>query len=189
MRWTALVTPWLAAALASACAPDRAREREPLGLAVDVLADSGRSQRWSRDTTRAAGETPRAAVWLAGVSPTRAALEPPLPEAEPAPPPLESSAPPGLAIDPDLKPPILREPSPLHAPAGARGVVEIDVRVDEEGRVSDALWAGGSSDSALVLAATECAAAMRFYPALRAGAPVAVWCRQRFDFGATARRR
>jgi len=25
---------------------------------------------------------------------------------------------------------------------------------------------------------------MRFYPALRGGRPVAVWCRQRFEFGA-----
>jgi hypothetical protein len=24
---------------------------------------------------------------------------------------------------------------------------------------------------------------MRFYPARRAGRPVAVWCRERFDFG------
>jgi hypothetical protein len=31
-------------------------------------------------------------------------------------------------------------------------------------------------------AARECALAMRFYPALRAGRPTAVWCRQRFDF-------
>src|SRR6266545_850269 len=47
---------------------------------------------------------------------------------------------------------------------------------------ADAGWAGGSEDPARVAAATACARAMRFYPALRAGRPVAVWCRQRFDF-------
>ena len=58
-----------------------------------------------------------------------------------------------------------------------------DRRVDESGEVTDALWAGGSNDSALVQSATECALRMRFYPALQSGQPVPVWCRQRFDFG------
>jgi TonB family protein len=70
-------------------------------------------------------------------------------------------------------------------PAAARaGMVELDVRVDETGVVTDAHWAGGSADSSLVAAAIACAEAMAFYPAQLAGRPVAVWCRQRFDFGA-----
>jgi TonB family protein len=60
--------------------------------------------------------------------------------------------------------------------------VELDVRIGEDGSVTDALWAGGSADSALTDAATTCALSMRFFPALRAGQPTAVWCRQRFDF-------
>jgi len=188
----------LGAAFVAACGPageqgTRAERRsgEPMGLAVDVMGDSGRTERWPRDTTfHAAPESAAAAVWLARVSPARTPdVQAPLPEPEPSAPPLEPSPPPGLAIDPDLKPPILRAPAPLRAPAGVRGVVELDVRVDEEGQVSDALWAGGSVDSALVLAATECALAMRFYPAQRSGAPLAVWCRQRFDFGERSRRR
>jgi hypothetical protein len=64
----------------------------------------------------------------------------------------------------------------------------LDVRVDEAGLVSDALWAGGSNDPVLVQAATECALKMTFYAAIQAGKPVPVWCRQRFDFGAIAGR-
>ncbi len=48
--------------------------------------------------------------------------------------------------------------------------------------MSDAVWSGGSADSALVRSATDAALALRFHPALQAGRPVAVWCRQRFDF-------
>ncbi|MGH7730963.1 MAG: energy transducer TonB, partial [Candidatus Eiseniibacteriota bacterium] len=65
--------------------------------------------------------------------------------------------------------------------------LELDVRVDEQGDVSEVLWAGGTRDPALVRAGIACARAMRFFPAQRAGRPVAVWCRQRFDFGAEAR--
>ena len=97
------------------------------------------------------------------------------------------SPPPLLEIDDDLKPPILERHAILSVPAPypRRAVesVELDVRVDESGEVTDALWAGGSNDSALVQSATECALRMRFYPALQSGRPVPVWCRQRFDFG------
>lgn len=189
MRLVGLVAGVVAGAIAGcgpSPAPEPARSHDPVGLVVDVFGDSGRSERWRRDTALAA---PRetAAVWLARVSPSRAPAEPPLPVPESSAPALEPAPPPGLAIDPDLKPPILRAPAPLHAPGSLRGEVELDVRVDEEGLVSDAEWAGGSRDTALVRAATECALAMRFYPALREGAPVAVWCRQRFDFGARPR--
>jgi TonB family protein len=62
--------------------------------------------------------------------------------------------------------------------------VDLDVLVDDTGEVSDVDCTAGCSDSLLVEAARRCARTMRFYPALRGGWPVAVWCRQRFDFGA-----
>uniref|UniRef100_A0A832I465 TonB C-terminal domain-containing protein n=1 Tax=Eiseniibacteriota bacterium TaxID=2212470 RepID=A0A832I465_UNCEI len=159
---------------------------EPMSLPVRVTADTGRAERLrvvappARDAVR---------VWVARVSPARPAPpDAPLPAAE-APlalPADDAPPPPGLEVDEDLRPPILRTPAALVLPGGpgrARVSVELDVRVDEEGAVSDALWAGGSDDSALVAAATASALGMRFHPALQAGRPIAVWCRQRFDFG------
>ena len=61
--------------------------------------------------------------------------------------------------------------------------IDLDVLVDDTGAVSDVECAGECSDSSLVEAARRCARTMRFYPALRGGWPVAVWCRHRFDFG------
>jgi hypothetical protein len=155
----------------------------PLELPIRVLADTGRSGRLAialPDTGLGAQPT----VWLARVSPTRAPMSAPLPEPVPGPPAEDAlaPAPPRLEVDEDLKPPIPRERTPLVVPDGARGIVELDVRVDESGAVSDALWAGGSEDSSLVDAAITCALTMRFYPALKAGRPVAVWCRERFEF-------
>ena len=177
--------PLLAAACA--CGREARREGSPERLNVDVFADTGRSLRLvvsPPDTRAGARAGSGTAVWLTQVTPARAAAsEPALPEAGPAP--LDSTppSPPSLAVDPDLKPPILRSPGRLVVPAGARrAVVELDVRVAEDGSTSDALWAGGSRDSLLVAAAIECALEMRFYPALREGRAVAVWCRQRFDF-------
>jgi TonB family protein len=84
-------------------------------------------------------------------------------------------------------PPMLRAAARLVLPARARSsrfeAVELDVRVNEAGEVTDVLEAGAGADPALVEAARACARRMRFYPARRAGEPVAVWCRQRFDFG------
>ncbi|HVP14396.1 MAG TPA: energy transducer TonB, partial [Terriglobales bacterium] len=102
---------------------------------------------------------------------------------------LEDS-PPALEVDPGLEPPILVVRGVLELPRGprpARGVVELQVRVDEKGAVSEVAWTGGSSDTALVGAARRCALGMRFEPAQRGGRPVAVWCEQRFDFGTGAR--
>ena len=168
-----------------ACGREGPREHSPQRLNVDVFADSGRSQRLvvsPPDTfARPAGS---ATVRLTQVTPLRAAASAPaLPEAGPAPPDSTPPVPSGLAVDRDLKPPLLRAPGRLVVPPH-RGpaVVELDVRVAEDGSTSDALWAGGSNDSALVAAATDCALEMRFYPALREGRPVAVWCRQRFEF-------
>jgi TonB family protein len=166
--------------LAFGCGRQTPRSGEPAPLAVDVLADSGRSQRLP---VRPPPSPPRAAVWLAQVAPARPRpIEVPLPT--PSPDPLtDLPDPPRLEVDEGLKPPLLRHASSLRIPAGARRAsVELDVRVTEEGEVSDALWVGGSQDSALVAAAVDCALAMRFFPALLKGRPLAVWCRQRFDF-------
>jgi len=171
----------LAALLAAGCS----REPAPVPvsraapLAVNVLADTGRGPSY------AVRIPPRALVWLASVTPARAPVPSPMPSV-----PLPDSEPPAaeaapeLEVDPGLKPPVLRTPASLTLPPGhARGRVELDVHVDESGTVSEVLWAAGSEDSVLVGAARRCALGMRFYPALRAGRPVAVWCRQHFDFG------
>jgi hypothetical protein len=174
--------------------PEPAASRPPgsagaIPLAVHVFADTGLG-------VHLEVRAPAARVWLAGVAPTRAMMPAPaLPEALPdSLPPLDESAP-GLEVDPGLKPPVLRVPGTLALPPGRHGPsasVELDVRVDESGRVSDALaaWAGGDSarsDAELVEAARRCALGMRFYPALQAGRAVPVWCRQRFDFAGTRR--
>lgn len=149
-----------------------------------MFADTSRAERLHIALPAAPGPGEPARVWLTQVTPTRpASIAAPLPEAAPAAVEDSGPSPPPLAVDPDLKPPILKAPVSLHVPPRARrGYVELDVRIGEDGSVTDALWAGGSADSALTQAATDCALAMRFYPALRAGRPTAVWCRQRFDF-------
>jgi len=176
----------LALAACVSCSRSEPADSPTLALGVDVRADSGGQL--------LEVNPPPAKVWVARVGPVRpsaALLEPGLPEA-----PLDtliptSPPPPLLLIDDDLKPPIPRKMYPLYVPASharQRWVesVALDVRVDEAGEVTDALWAGGSNDAVLVQAATECALRMKFYPALQAGRPVPVWCRQRFDFGAGA---
>jgi len=181
-----LRTGWLVLSftvLTTACAPERKTTDTPLALPVEVRADTARMQVLGVTTP------PEAHVWISRVAPARATpLDLDLPDAPqdtliPDPP-----APPLLEIDDDLKPPILRTGSVLRVPPEyTRGravvTVELDVRVDEIGEVTDALWSGGSTDSLLVQVATECAFSMKFYPALQAGQPVPVWCRQRFDFG------
>ena len=161
---------------------------------MDVIADTGSAVRWviRRPWIRAArGEPADAGAPVTGAgcgsrasSPARAAIEPPLPAAAPETLAMAPPEPPRLEVDESLKPPILRRAARLRLPPGARPAsVVLEVRVDEEGRVSDAQWAGGSADSALVRAATDCALAMEFFPALQDGRRIAVWCRQRFDFG------
>ncbi len=149
-------------------------------LAVLVYADTARVARLSVPP-------PAARVWLARVTPARVALEVPAPldlssDSLPAPP----DEGPALEVDPGLKPPVLRTPGHLVLPLGphSTGWVDLDVRVDEDGAVSDALWVSGGTDTALVGAARHCALSMSFYPALRGGRPVPVWCRQRFDLRA-----
>ena len=181
---------WLAAvvgtaiALTGGCGRRQTSLEPPRRLAVSVFADTGRTERLHIRPPLPPGSRERARVWLTQVTPTRPErIHAPLPDATPAPVEDSGPVPPGLAVDPDLKPPILRAPGTLRIPPRARrGFVELDVRIGEDGSVTDAIWAGGSADSALTEAATTCALAMRFYPALRAGRPTAVWCRQRFDF-------
>ncbi|HEY2956370.1 MAG TPA: TonB family protein [Candidatus Eisenbacteria bacterium] len=167
-----------AAAQVAGCGRSAPRRASPAALAVEVWSDT------SRAVSFRVTPPPAARLWLTSVSPSPpAGIETPLPAAAAASPPPESLAPPGLEIDPGLKPPILRAPARLVLPAArARGSVELDVCVSETGAVTDARRAGGSADPSLVAAAIACARSMSFYPALRAGRPVAVWCRQRFDF-------
>lgn len=173
-------------AIAALTGCGRGKPAAPVRLPVDVYGDTARTIRLvppgGRPLLPPVSGPPRAAVWLARVSPAPLAVEP----LAPAPDSLGAAwpAPPALAIDHGLKPPLPRSAARLRVPAGtAPRWVELDVRVDEEGSVTDAEWAAGSRDTALVSAATECALAMRFFPALQAGRAVAVWCRQRFDFG------
>jgi len=177
--------PALAAALASGCASrpsardaaeDAARGADSaLSIPVAWLADSARGGTMPIE--------PPPAVWIARVTPSRPpSLDAPLPEPMPDVP--QAAPPPALEVDPGLKPPIPRGRAPIGAPPGhGPAHVELDVQVLEDGRVGEVAWAGGSRDPDLVEAATSCARAMTFYPALRGEQPVAVWCRQRFDFG------
>ena len=171
------------ALLTAACSTEKRPSEAILALPVEVRADS------SRMSVLDVSTPPEAHVWVSHVAPARASLVhldvPDAPQDTLIP---SSPPPPMLEIDDDLKPPILRSGSVLRVPpeyTRRRAVesVEIDVRIDEVGEVTDALWAGGSQDSMLVQVATECAFSMKFYPALQAGQPVPVWVRQRFDFG------
>jgi hypothetical protein len=178
--------------LAGGCAREQgpaASRPVAVPLAVNVYADTGRGGRLEV-------RPPAARAWLASVTPARLpAPAPALPPAIPDSLPSLDEPPPGLAVNPGLMPPVLRAPGTLALPPGWRGPrasVELDVRVDESGRVSDALAVRAGGDSAmievgLVEAARRCALGMRFYPALQGGRAVPVWCRQRFDFGGAQR--
>jgi TonB-like protein len=171
--------------------PAAVRRELPRAIPVSVLADSGGSAPLrvtlpsATGALSAPGSGPGrpAGVWLDRVTPVSHPAQPPLPEAAPdtSPPP---PTPAGLEASDRLQPPIPRAVGVLRVPRGRRGGrVELDVLVDQRGQVVEARWAGGDSDSARVRAATECAEAMTFYPALLRGRPVEVWCRQRFEFG------
>jgi len=154
----------------------------PIGsLAVDVLADTGTTMPF-----RVRPPVMRVRVSLARIEPARAGSpDPPLPDAEPdtlPPAPLAAEA--GLDAAPRLEPPVLRHPGTVVAPRGMHRAmtVELDVRIDDLGRVIDVRWAAGAADTSLVGAARRCAMAMEFEPARLAGRPVEVWCRQRFEF-------
>lgn len=99
-----------------------------------------------------------------------------------APPPAEPDEPPAPepgagTTERELQPPIPRG-LPASAAAGRGGRVTLDVRVDEQGDVSDALWVESDADSLVVRAAIDLATSVRYHPALLGGRPVAVWTRQ-----------
>ncbi|MFM7231859.1 MAG: TonB family protein [bacterium] len=103
------------------------------------------------------------------------ALDPAPPEAAPAPPPdvpLEATRPPA-----GLQPPIARG-WPAEPRGGRGGVIALDVRVDEDGTVSDVEVVTVAGDSLAVEAAVAAAFATRYHPARLDGRTVAVWARQ-----------
>ena len=164
------------------CAREHPASTQSLALSVRATADTGSMERLEIRPPRPAR------AWLARVTPAPpGTLAPPLPAAEPDTLLPETAAPPALDVEAGLMPPVLRDPARLVLPAALHALhfesVELDVRVSETGEVTNVLEAGSGADSALVEAASACARSMRFYPARRAGEPVAVWCRQRFDFG------
>ena len=170
------------------CSPGRPGQSVGTGgteLPVSALADS--AERWTLPAAPLAADTvARPRLTLQRISPSRASLKLPLPNADPAPPPVadpDASAREGLAIDDELRPPIARSASTLTMKGARRGWVELDVRVDEQGEVSDAVVVEAMADSATQAAAVEAAYAVRFHPATQRGKPVAVWCRQRFEVG------
>lgn len=170
------------------CGRAPAVEDAPRALPVDVYADTGRTVALHAEPpplipTSPTSSEARGSAWLARVSPSRGDVAE-MPEVVPGPETLTValSEPPVLVVEDGLKPPLPRASAPLAIPPGARGSVELDVHVDEQGAVSAVRWANGARDPAMVRAAIECARAMRFFPAQRAGRPVAVWCRERFDF-------
>jgi outer membrane biosynthesis protein TonB len=188
-RWLILSVLWLAGCGSHETPGDRAAvpgampvAGEPSPIPVEVLGDTGEMAHLDVKLP-----PPQARVWMARVEPARG--EPPrapLPDAAVDTSLPEALAAPELHVDPSLRPPILRTSAPLRIPGRARGrnvSVELEVRVDPDGYVSNVRWAGGDRDTALVAAAIECARAMTFYPALLGADPVGVWCRQRFDFG------
>jgi TonB family protein len=109
------------------------------------------------------------------VTPAEPSPEPPAPE--PGEPPAPEPADQGPADARTLLPPIARG-APTTPIAGRGGRVTLDVRVDEQGDVSDVLFVESDADSGTVRAAIEAAGAVRYHPALLGGRPVAVWTRQ-----------
>jgi hypothetical protein len=162
---------------------ERAHPALPADLPLTVLADTAELR------TLPAGAMPPAPVAtaraaLTQVAPSRAALEAPLPEALPAEPPPAPAAERGrdaLLLDDELRPPIARGPTPFVVRGTRRGWVELDVRVGEDGMVTDAECIAHDADSVTVAAAVEAALATRYWPAVRRGVAVAVWCRQRYE--------
>lgn len=178
-----LHTPLMLAVLAAGCAAGRERpDTVEVGdtLAVTVLADS--ADAFGLPPAAWSGGAPLR-LTLVRIAAARADVAAPLPMPEAADPPESAGAAPVPASDDALRPPLARGPATVRLGAPRRGWLELDVRVDERGEVTDALVAGGDADSATVRTAITAAFAQRWYPAVRRGRPVAVWCRQRFEAG------
>ena len=118
-------------------------------------------------------------VGVARVDPAEAPLDLAPPVAEPGEPPVAPAV--SEEQDPSsLKPPIARGVPTL--PRGGRGGrVTLDVRVNEDGEVSDVELVETDADSATVAAASRAAYDVRYHPALLGTQRVAVWCRQVFE--------
>ena len=149
----------------------------PRALPVSVLADSAPA---TGLPPAARGEMARAHLTLLGVSPQRTSAAPPA-EAPPAEPPPPAGVPERLPTDDRLHPPVPRGGATLRLAGGGGRWVELDVRIDESGVVTDAEPVAGDTAAAVVLAACRAARDVRFYPARLGGRAVAVWTRQRFD--------
>lgn len=163
--------------LATGCQRAPAAVREP-ARAGSVLAD-----------TALGGALPPAPIAPAdsgaavAVSPPSSGPQSPPPEAAPAEPPEPSGAVDRLAPDERFRPPVLLGPARVRLPERARGSVELELRVDERGVVTDATLASRGADPEFARAAIAAARALRFQPARLRGVPVAAWCRQRIDAG------
>jgi hypothetical protein len=126
------------------------------------------------------------------VTPAAPSPEPPAPEADEPPAPEPAAR--GPADARTLLPPIPRG-APSTTITGraadakqATAHVTLDVRVDEQGDVSDAMLVESDADSVTVHAAIEAAEAVRYHPALLGGRPVAVWTRQVLEVRRGSRR-
>lgn len=126
------------------------------------------------------------------VTPAEPLPEPPAPD--PGQPPAPERVAQGSADARSLQPPIPRgAPSTTvdgraAAARHERAHVTLDVRVDEQGDVSDALLVESDADSLSVHAAIEAAMGVRYHPALLGGKPVAVWARQVLEVKRGSRR-
>ncbi len=172
----------LAALLAGCGRAPAARRAEslPRVLPLELLAD--RAPDASLPPAHLS-PAPPARLELLRIATEREGVGAPPPEAAPAEPPTSAEQAERLPSDDRLRPPLPRTRTALRLAGGRGRWVELDVRVDESGAVSDAELAGGDADSALVRAAITAARATRWFPALRAGRAVAVWSRQRFEVG------
>jgi hypothetical protein len=164
---------------ACGCGPTSPKTAEPRA-GVRVGADTSNSARLAIGNPRPQPEA-RGAIAVAP-APARGVTLPP-PDAAPDSVPAGASAP--AAADPTFKPPLLRSaPALIEPPGTTRMAIDLDLRVDLDGRVREVRDVDAAVDRAARSAARRCALGMRFYPAQRAGLPVEAWSRRRFEFGA-----
>ena len=185
---------WWCALLAfvcTACAPRHDEAPGARATTVDTLA----AQAIARDARTPIVmplSPPGAGQWrVERVAEAQTALVPEVPITEldslvPMPPPAEPAPPPESEASVSLRDPLrLKPPIPRGAPVlphgGRGGRVVLDVRVDEDGLVTDVQPAEGDADAATRAAAVRAAFASRWYPALLGDRRVAVWTRQVFE--------
>ncbi len=174
----------------SGCTPSQERgshRASPTELPLEMLADSAAmlsmpAAPWPYE--------PRVRATIEHLAPSRSALDPASPDAPPLPPGVgvQEERGGGFEFDDDLHPPIPKGAAPFVVTGRSGGWVALDVRVGEQGEVTDAEWHDSSSaDSVQVAAAIIAAFSMRFHPAIQRGRAVAVWARQRFEIAPTRR--